>query len=246
MKSKDFIPGSNVEFNDFQENLVKKINEYLAGWGLSTDAITELATLTSGPNNKKKRWEDAWSIVKTKNFTKAEEAEMLKARKEYESGHKEIPTDTSLRLFITRYIRNNPKVTIQQKVEMGITQPDEEITPTSPGLAKSAGAGLFGKVMNAQHLLQNSEVTVPGQKSKAKGEGVEEIQVFIAFTDATVTAHPDLKEFAYDGTVTRGKYKRNFDPSQVGKKAWYYARVMIKGKTKTYGPPSEYWNAVVM
>jgi hypothetical protein len=246
MASKDFIPGPNGDFDNFQDNFVSVVNTYISTWDLPTGAAAEWAALTSATVNKKKRWTDAWAIVKTKNFTKAEEAEMLQARKEYESGHKEISTDTSLRLFITRYIRNNPKVSVQQKVEMGLTKPDEVITDTSPELSKSVEAVLEGKVVGGAHLWQRSKVTNPTQTGLAKGEGVAEIQVFIAFTEATETTAPESKNFAYDGTVSRAYYKRTFDPSQEGLKAWYYARAMYKGKVKTYGPPSAYWSAVVM
>jgi hypothetical protein len=246
MARKDYIPSSNGDFDDFQDNFVTKANIYMAGWDLSTDALTEWGTLTSSATSKKKRWVDAWAIVKTKSFTKSQEAEMIQARKEYESGHKEISTDTSLRLFITRYIRNNPKVTIPQKVEMRLTQPDEVITDTSPELSKSTEALLEGYVVNGGHLMHRSKVVATGQSGMGKGEGVAEIQVFIGFTEATEINPPAEKDFAYDGTVSRGYYKRTFQISQQGLKAWYYARVMYKGKVKTYGPPSEYWSAVVM
>jgi hypothetical protein len=246
MSGINFIPAPNGKFNDWQKNFTTVAPGYFTGWGLPTAASDEWDALVTDPGNKQQRWITAYNIVSSGEFTHSQEVEMLDARNSYESGRPDDPDDTSLRLFIKRYIRYNPRVTKAQKQVMGLLVPDEVITQTSPDLAKSEEAGLMGKVASAQHLLQNSEVTVPGQKSKAKGEGVEEIQVFLAFTDATTTTPPDLKDFAYDGTVTWGKYKRNFDPSQVGKKAWYYARVMIKGKTKTYGPPSEYWNAVVM
>ena len=246
MSGKDFIPASNRVFNDWQGNFVTVAHGYFPDWDLPPAADTEWGKLVTVPGNKQTRWKNAWNIVSTGEFTRSQEVEMLKARASYESGHKDDPGDTSLRLFIKRYIRYNPRVTDAQKQEMGLLVPDEVISQTSPELAKSEEAGLLGKVASAQHLLQISEVTIPGQKSKAKGQGVEDIQVFIAFTDATTTTPPDIKDFAYDGVVLRGKYKRNFETSQVGKKAWYYARVMIKGKTRTYGPPSEFWSAVIM
>ena len=246
MSGKDFIPGANGKFNDWQKTFTTVAPGYFAGWDLPTAANTEWDALVTDPGNKQERWKKAWDIVSSGEFTHSQEVEMLEARDSYESGRPDDPNDTSLRLFIKRYVRYNPRVTNAQKQEMGLIVPDEVITQTSSEIATSEEAVLTGKVVSAQHLLHYNEVMVAGQQSRAKGEGVEEIQVFIAFTDADILIAPDLKEFAYDGTVSRGKYKRSFEPSQVGKKAWYYARLMIKGKTKTYGPPSEFWNGMVM
>jgi hypothetical protein len=244
--TKDFIPGPNADFDNWQSSFVSTVNLYISGWGLSTDALDEWATLTSEPSNKQKRWKTIWDIVKTKEFTHSQAQECADARKSYESGRRDDPNDTSLRLYITRYIRNNPKVSNTQKKALKITVPDDVITETSPELAKKSEAALEGRIVSASHLMHHSKVNILGQTDTAMGEDVLEIQVFIAFTEATVTTAPNMKDFHFDGLVTRGKYDRVFDPSLVGSKAWYYARNVIKGKTKTFGPPSEFWNGMVM
>jgi hypothetical protein len=170
---------------------------------------------------------------------------MKAARKDYEFGKKTDPTDTSLRLFISRYIRNNPMVTVDQKRDIGITVPDDIKTPTSNINSKISENELSSKVKTMAHLIHYNTVTYAGQNSKAKGEGVDEIEIFIAFTTADVKVPPPLSEFKYDGEVKRGLYTREFAPEQEGMRAWYYARLRIKGKKITFGPPSEPWSAII-
>jgi hypothetical protein len=45
--------------------------------------------------------------------------------------------------------------------------------------------------------------------------------------------------------VKRGLYTREFAPELEGMRAWYYARLRIKGKTITFGPPSDFWGAII-
>ena len=246
MTTGDYIPNGRGAFDDWQDNLVTQANSFIPTWGLPTAATAEWTLLTNTPGKKKKRWEAAWAIVKTKVFTRPQEEELIEARKDYESGHRDDPNDTSLRLFIARYIRNNPRVTGPQKLAMGLPVPDEVISPSTDTQSKSPGSELSGKVRQGEHLIQHSDVLIEGQISKALPEGVKCIQIFIAYTEAAVTVAPPKSAFVYDGEVKRGKYNRVFDEAQEGKRAWYYARMLFSGKIPTYGPPSPVWNAVIM
>lgn len=243
MSKKDYIPTSDSEFFDFQDTFVSVVNTNKAGWDFSPTADTEWTLLTNTVGVKKKLYDDTWSIVKTGSFTRPERLAFLNARQSYESGKMYDPTDTSIRLFISRYIRNNKLVTIEQKAAMGLTIPDEVKTPSTP---PSEGNLLVGSVKSATHLAHHNEIGVPGQDSKAKEDYVENIHVFIAFTDASVKTAPDEKEFVYDGIVKYGVYDRNFAAEQEGKRAWYFAKVMSKGKGGSYGPPSSTWNGVIL
>ena len=240
---KDFIPGPNGKFDDFQKTLVAAMTAHMSTWGLPTAATAEFTLLTATAGKKKLRWEDAWEIVKTKSFTHAQEVEMLAARKDYESGRPDDPTDTSIRLFLTRYVRNNPRVTDEQKAEMGLIIPDLVKTLSTHIFV---GNNLVGTVSWGEHLVHHNEVLVPGQESKAKGEGVENIHVFIAFTAASVTVAPALDKFVFDGMVKNGKYERAFNVEQEAMRAWYFVRLMLKGKNGQYSVPSEIWQSVIM
>ncbi len=243
MTNKNFIPGPNGKFNDFQNTLIAFILANMSGWGLPVAAAAEFLLLSATAGKKKMRWDAIWAIILTKAFTHPQEVELLAARKDYEYGRKDDPTDTSIRLFITRYIRNNPKVSDEQKAEMGLTVPDLVKTLSTHVFV---GNNLVGTVSWGEHLVHHNEVVVPGQQSKAKGEGVENIHVFIAFTAASVTDAPALDKFVFDGMVNGGIYKRVFGPEQEAMRAWYFVRMMMKGKDGKYSAPSEIWQSVIM
>ena len=243
MASKDFIPHANSEFDGWQQQFVTSAGSYFASWDLPQRAFDEWILLTATPGKNKMRWDAIWQIVRNKNSKSSEKFEMRLARKEYESGNKNIIAGTSLRLFISRYIRNNPKVKETQKEIMRLTMPDQKLSATSLALTEMI---LFGRILEAAHLVQVSIVQIGSRKSKAKDSFVKDIQVFIAITDQKQTIAPSLKEFAYDGVVFRGLYKHVFEPSQEGMRAWYYVRYMFKGKHSTYGTPSEIWDSVIM
>ena len=243
MPTNDFIPSKNHEFNNFQNTFVDFVNLNIAIWDLTDTAIAEWALLTNTPGQKKMRWDDAWQISRAGNSNRSQNIELKAARKAYESGDKTNPEDTSIRLFINRYLRNNVKVTVKQKADMGLTIPDELKVKASEIISSSK---MVGSVTVARHLFQRSTITVPGRKSKAKSPGIESLVVFIAFTDAQTHVEPEITKFSFDGTVKRGLYDRTFDPEQEGLRAWYFVRALKKGRVQKYEPPSKMWSAVIM
>lgn len=243
---KNFIPSGIADFDSWQINFVTQANLLKGGWDWSATVDTEWALLTTTAGMKKLRWDAIHTIIATNNFKPSDEVEMLASRKDYEFGIRETPTDTSLRIFITRYIRNNPLVSVEQKRTMGLTVPDETPTATSDINAKISGIVLSGSMKKVEHLIHTVAVVVPGQKSVAMGEGVDAIEIFIAITVGTQTTQPDLSTFVLDGEVKRGLYTHTFTANQVGMRAWYYVRKRIKGKTKTWGPPSLVWSEMII
>ena len=243
MASKDYIPHKDRLFHIWQNNFVNGVNENYASWDLPARAATEWTLLTATPGTKKMRWDAAWANVSTNNFTRSQNVEMNDARREYESGFRISDSDTSLRLFIKRYLRNNPLVTNPQRIQIGITIPDED---KSGPLDKNALIDLWGLVRSVDHLVHLIQVTVPGRRSRAKGRGVKDIQVFMAITPASQTASPSLSSFAYIGVVKRGLMIQLFSEDQVGMRAHYYARFRFEGKIDSYGPPSSYWSCIIM
>jgi hypothetical protein len=242
---KDYIPRSNALFSPWQNNLVAKVNIFKVGWNWAPDTDTEWALLSATLEKKKLKYDKAWLKVSSGVFDSADEQRLKDARKDYESGDKLNPDDTSIRMFINRYIRFNPLVSNDQKVDMGLIVPDDINTPISDSNAKISGNELIGKVRTMKHLIHYNAVTRVGETTKAKGPGVDEIEVFIAFTDSDVNTPPPLKDFQYDGEVKRGLYTRTFTSDQEGMHAWYYSRLRIKGKKVSFGPPSDIWGSII-
>ncbi len=246
MSKKDFIPRKNADFHPWQENFVTKVNLYITGWGLSTDATDEWSTLTSDPGNKKKRYEAAWAVVSTGIYTVKDSTELRDARTSYESGIKRDINDTSIRMFISRYIRNNPKVTHDEKVDMGIVLRDSLVEASPTAVRTKFGNDLAGHVRSADYLVHILQVDIKGQTSRARPAGVKFIQIFMHIAEASVTVAPDPTIFASIGFAKRGLLKHDFTEVDEGKKAWYYACYLYDGKQASYGPRSPIWNALIM
>jgi len=221
MATNDFIPSGNAEFDAWQINFVIKVNSFKAGWNWNTDATAEWTLLTGTSNLKQARWAAIWAKVSSKEFMHSDEVELKAARKSYESGDKNNPVDTSLRIFTKRYIANNKNVTLQQKKACGLTVPDTVLTPAGNPATRSAEPQLTLK--KQAHLLHQIEVMCPGAKSKAKADGVKEIVMYMTVQAANLPT-PALSVFQYVGDVKRGIYTSNFADTQEGMKAYYYIR----------------------
>ncbi len=240
------IPRSDLDFDAFQDNFVIKVNLYKSGWGLSADALLEWTKLTVTAGDKKAEWVLRWAKVKSGDFTHSDIVFKNTARHSYESGDVNNFDDTSLRLFINRYIRFNTKVSAGQKADIGITIAGEQKKP-APGVD---GANVIrevaGQLMKNEHLFQLSLVNTPGVKSLAKGTGVDAIEIYLAYTaPATVIVPPAANDYVQDGESKGGYYKRQFVEGQEELKAWYKARKRFKGRTKTWGPFSKPWNGTI-
>lgn len=245
MVRKDFIPHSDLSFNEWQNNFVTRANVYMAGWDLTPAALTEWVLLTNTPGKKKQEWDSAWPRVASRIFDQADTQRKNSARKAYEFGKKDIPTDTSLRLFISRYLRNNPLVTDAQKSDMGLRIPDLIKTPASGADGAGHNLSVEGGIARMKHLMHRSSVMTPGANHKGLDIGVDAIEVYLVVKEASVKTAPDVKEFTFDGEVKRGYYIRIFDAEQEGMRAWYLARKRFKGSRKTFGPFSQPWSGLI-
>jgi hypothetical protein len=126
------------------------------------------------------------------------------ARDAYENGIKEDEDDISIRMYYMRFIRNNPKVTPDQRADMGLPLLDT-VKTAEPGAGGAKQTDLVaGTIRSMAKLKHISEVFTPDEQSKALGEGVEAIEVWITFVEAGVTAIPDISVFKLDGDVKRG------------------------------------------
>jgi hypothetical protein len=239
---KSFIPKGFAAFNEWQGNFVTSVNLFRPGWNWPPTVEDEWKLLTDTSGKKKLRWDIIAAIIVTNNFKPSDEVEMQKSRKDYEFGNRADNADTSLRIFTTRYIRNSPFVTEEQKRIIGILVPDLIKTPTTDTNVKITGIELVGAMKKTQHLIHTILVTTPGSESRALGDGVDGIEVFMAITESSQTTAPPLTQFQLVGEIKRGLYTHTFDVDKVGKLAWYYVRKRLKGKTTTYGPPSLIWS----
>jgi hypothetical protein len=245
MPNVDFIPRSDHLFDPWQNNFVNKVNLHKSGWGLPANAITEWTLLTDTNNVKKKAWDVAWKKVSSGMFYRSDTQRKNDARRSYESGNINDPEDVSLRFFINRFIRNNPRVTNDQKVDMGLRVPDLIKTPSPGASGSGVNSEVFGTIIIVRHLIHTSRVITPGSTKKGLEKGVEAIEVYLSITEAGIKVAPAIREFNLVGEVKRGLYTHTFDFEQEEMRAWYIARKRYKGRIRTYGPFSEPWSGLI-
>jgi hypothetical protein len=220
----DFIPTEIAELVAWQYNFVAQVNANKAGWNWNSDATAEWALLT-GPNNvKQARFLAAYAIVSSKEFKHSDEEELKLARQSYISGDKNNPADTSIRLFIKRYLANNIHVNGTQKKALRITVVDEVKTAAFDPSIRLVGTQLALKKQS--HLAMEIEVNYPGTKSKKKQKGVKDVMLYMLVQTASVTTIPDpvTAPYTYIGDMKRGVFTAHFTLSQEGMAALYVMR----------------------
>jgi hypothetical protein len=154
----------------------------------------------------------------------SDEKELKEAIQSYVSGDKSNPADTSIRLFIKRYIANNIHVTPTQRMAMRLT---EEVDVKTPAVDPSGRIlNTYISVKKQSHLVIEVEVTYPGTKSKKKQKGVKEVMLYELVQAANVTTIPDPETttYKYIGDMKRGVFTSHFTLSQEGMAALYVMR----------------------
>jgi hypothetical protein len=242
MSQKSYIPRSDAKFDAWQSNFVSKSNTYISEWSLSASALAEWELLTHAPGNKKTEWDSARAKVSSGQFDKQDIARKNQARRSYENGDRKNIHDTSLRIFIARYIRNNPQVTAAQKNDIGITVPAEHRTNFPVTIENNTVHGSIRVMYPLKHI---SRVVQSGITQKGLSYGVDAIEIYISVTEASDEPPTDTAQYAFDGVVKYGLYSRSFSPDRKGKRVWYIARIRYKGKKLTFGPFCDPWDALI-
>jgi len=238
--AKDYVPHKDPDFSNFEKTFITEVTANKSTWHLPTTEAAAFTVLTG----KQAIWQTKYGVVASGSFTHADVQGKDDAREAYVTGNKTDPDDCSIRIYYMRYMRNNPYVTNEQRVKMGLPVFDETKTPTPPAGEKSVNEELAGAILSNPHLKVTSSVLTPGQKSKAKGEDVAYIEVLIAFTAPDEKCPPE-EVFKKAGEVSRGFCTLTFTSDQVGRRVWMIARKVFKGKVKTYGHFCAPWSTIV-
>ena len=246
MGGNNYTGDTDEQFDGFQQNWVDKINEFKDDWDWPQAVTDEFILLTATPGTKKMAWDPAYAKYKSGEFTKSEDAAKNLARQSYESGDVKNPADTSIRIFTNRYLRYNPLVTEEQKLAMRLILPDPTKSPAPVETPVNILIQVTGQVVDNAHLHQRSSVTTPGVDYRGLGDGIEAIEVYIAFMPADSKDAPGEKDYVWDGEVTNGYYKRDFAENQEGMIVYYKARKILKGKPKKFGPFCKPWSGRVI
>jgi len=213
----DYIPFSDPEFDLWQKNLMDKIREYLAQWGISPDKLSELET-------KESTWNNAFSKASNKqNRTAADVQAKKDAHDDYEAA---------IRGFVMENLAGNSKVTDSDRTRMGLTVKSGTRTPAPVPTTSPVGTVDFS--VRLQHTLHIHDQATP--QSKAKPEGVHGCEVWVKLGGE---APKDATELSYVGIATTSSYVTIYQGKQVGITAYYWLRwVNTRGEQGPWSAPT--------
>lgn len=172
--AKPYIPRKHNKFNAWQKQLVKELLTDPAKkktvpfppapgappanwqkWDIPQNSMQELLDAQAGYQPTYDAWSD--KDARSDAIRKAH----IKARKVYEKF---------LRLFVARWLRSNKKVNKAAKAALGLTVPDEVLTPVK---AKDHGPRLsIDKITRFMHTIRVADPERPETKAMPKGHKV--------------------------------------------------------------------------
>lgn len=204
-KGKDYIPAKNSLFNDFQQNMVTRVTANATTWGIASGKVTDL-TAAQGI------YQPLYNAINNPNTrTKAATTAHTAGRKVYEKY---------LRDFVKENLVFNSSIPIEGKEALRINPgvPHAGSRPaitTKPVLMLQALAGAFVKFT----------CRVEGDESRPSlhpdANGVE-IKVSVG---APPSDPPKIDtDFQYTLFSSKATFKKDADPTQIGKRVYAIAR----------------------
>ena len=202
MSNSDFIPGSDAEFNIWQECLVDNAEQNKTTWGISVDGLAKVKTLQTD-------WVSAFSKASNKqNRTAADVTAKDDARYQYEKA---------IRPFVAQWLSNNDKVTDSDRTRMGLTVRTGTRTLTPAPTTSPVGTVDFS--VRQQHTLRYYDEA--SAHSNAKPAGVHGCEIYMKVDG---DAPKDASELSYVATCTAAPYTVKFDGAKAGKSVYYWLR----------------------
>lgn len=206
MLKHDVIPEKDEDFDKFQLILIAMVQANAVAWNIPAAIITAILP-------HKTNWDAKWAVAKNKATRTSTDVQAKKdARAAYEPA---------LRSLISGGLANNPYVTNEQRVEMGLNIRDKNPTPrpkpaTKPDVTLKAHG-------NTQIMVtyEQEEGTEGDTRPRAKPEGVARMELVYKIGDPAPVSANDCPKTV---SITRSPYKLNFEPADSGKKLYAFAR----------------------
>ena len=200
MPTIDYIPRTEEDFNDFQAEFEALLVTDGPGWGVPAGRITDVT-------NARADWEPKYAAGRDESDpTSAQRQAKNDSRKAYVK---------LIRSVVNQYLNNNPAVTNDDRVALGLTVSDT--TRTRVPVPNRAPKETIDKI---DHLFHKLRITDPeNPTSRKKPEGVARINVYRYIGDQSAT--PRLPDFQLIASSTKFLYTSSFEDTDVGKKAWY-------------------------
>lgn len=202
MSNSDFIPGSDGEYNMWQDGLVKNTELNLITWGIPEDDFAKVKLVQTN-------WVSAFSKASNKqNRTAADVTAKDDARYDYEKV---------IRPFVAQWLSNNSKVTDSDRTRMGLTVKSGTRTPAPA--PTTCPVGIIDFSVRQQHTIRYYDEA--SAHSNAKPDGVHGCEIYMKVDG---DAPKDASELTYVATCTAAPYTVKFDGSKAGKTVYYWLR----------------------
>jgi hypothetical protein len=216
MSGTDYIPSSDPDFDQFQENLYSTSSTNAATWNIPTTAIGVLTPL-------KKSWDNAWADAKdANNRTRVQTKAKDDARDAYEPA---------IREFVQGQLIHNTAIASSDLKGIGLKRRDGTRTsspvPTDTPLCDDQPAPGFTVEVNFR-----PETSAPGTSKRAKPKGIDRLEINglvvpqqAPAADGSKPAVPaGAPKSPADCNITASSKKSplriSFDPSQAG--SWFF------------------------
>jgi hypothetical protein len=201
MKTNDFVPRSDMDFNLWQSNLLTETETNATAWGITPESILPVKQFQT-------KWTAAFTVASNKqNRTSADVKAKDDARYDFE------PT---LRSFVAEHLANNSKVSDADRTRLGLTVRSE--SRTSSPVPDSSPVGRIDFSARQQHTINFSDEATP--TSRAKPAGVHGCEIWMKVGEAPAS----VAELTYLTTDTATPYVVNFSEADAGKTAYYRLR----------------------
>jgi hypothetical protein len=217
--AKDYVPRKLAEFNEWQENLVDHVEINATKWNIPK---AEVEALTS----QRTIWSSAYINAKNPDTrTSAKVKLRQQVRKSYEKF---------LRDFIQEHLAKNHRVTLDDKILLGIHIPDPVPTP-SPEIVT------FPVLKVDTSLLQQHRITAHDSEKETRGkpDRVKNFELWRKLGDLPT----EDGEWEMVAVRSSASVKLRYDMSQKGLFANYRGRWV--GAKEIVGPWSEVVRAVI-
>ena len=215
----DFVPRSDVQFNEWQKNLVVNMKASAMPWGIPPGAINDIEA-------EQAEFETRYAVAENP-ATRTRAAIVMKdeARKSFES---------LIRITVKAYITYNPAVTDEERINMGLRV--HKTTRTAVGVPTT-----YPEYTVETALRQLSiHFRDAGKDSKAKPAGISGALIRWDILNKPPTKSADLLNSALD---TASPYTIRFTENQRGSRV-YFALAWQNTKGEL-GPWSEIGMAII-
>jgi hypothetical protein len=196
---KDYIPGPDSEFDEWQDNFIEVLNALVADGKLLAADIATLIPLQAD-------WVAKYAVGgKEANPRSSDRIAKTDSRKLYVKEIRKVVKDK---------INTKSTITNEDRTALGITVYDT--VKTRVPVPAMAPAGKVEKINPGEHIIRNTNPDTPA--SRAKPKGVSGARVF-RFIGTAAPASPT--DYVYIGIAKRVKFKSTFNATDAGKKAFY-------------------------